>query len=278
MSDRQYSEALQPLFQLSAESADPYELDAHNFLEMGITTEHIPELTELILDEKYYLSEDLGYPQFFAYQALGQLKTESAIDALVAGTRRWGDSDWFEWFTEAMPKIFSQIGCSTIPSVVKLLQDATASVENRTRALTYLEEIGINNLECRDQCIAVLTEELWKFNSNDPTLNGFMVAGLVSDLKAVDAAPAIEAAYAADRVDESIVGDWYDAQVYLGLISAADVPKRERSWSRHSISLQLSGSESDGFMPSADKKFDPQKAKAKKKQQKQARKQNRRKK
>ena len=48
---------------------------------MGITTEHIPELTKLILDEKYYISEDedLGYPQLFAYQALGQLKTEAAM-------------------------------------------------------------------------------------------------------------------------------------------------------------------------------------------------------
>lgn len=69
MSDHQYSEALQPLFQLSLESADPYELDVHDFLALGITAEHIPELTELILDEKYYLSEDedLGYPQLFAY-------------------------------------------------------------------------------------------------------------------------------------------------------------------------------------------------------------------
>jgi hypothetical protein len=247
---------------------------------MGITTEHIPELTKLILDEKYYLSEDedAGYPQLFAYQALGQLKTESAIDALVEGTRRWGDSDWFEWFTEAMPDIFGQIGCSAISSTVKLLQDATASVENRTSAVTYLKSIGTDNLECRDRCIAVLTEELWKFNTNDPTLSGFMVASLATDLKAVDSAAAIEAAYQADRVDESIVGDWYDAQVYLGLMSAADVPKRERSWYRQRVSLKSSGFESDRLTPSSGKEFNPQKAKTRRNQQKQARQKNRRKK
>ncbi len=279
MSDRQYSEALQPLFQLSLESADPYELDAHEFLALGITAEHIPELTKLILDEKYYLSEDedLGYPQLFAYQALGQLKTESAIDALIEGTRIWGDSDWFEWFTEAMPDIFGRIGCSAVPSVAKLLQDATVSVKNRTHASTYLQEIGTNNSECCDRCVAVLTEELWKFNSNDPTLNGFIVAALVADLKAVDAAAAIEAAYEADRVDESIVGDWYDAQVYLGLMSAADVPPRERGYWYRPAPLPV-GFESAGFMPSSGKEFDSQKAKAKKNQQKQARKKNRRKK
>lgn len=195
----------------------------------------------------------------------------------MEGTRCWGDSDWFEWFTEAMPDIFGRIGCSSISSVVKLLQDPTASVENRTCASTYLKKIGTNNLECRDRCVAVLTEELWKFNSNDPTLNGFIVAALVADLKAVDAAAAIEAAYEADQVDESIVGDWYDAQVYLGLMSAADVPPREKGYWYRPAPLPV-GFESAGFMSSSAKEFDPQKAKAKKKQQKQARKKNRRKK
>jgi hypothetical protein len=292
MSDRQYSEALQPLFQLSADSVDPYELDAHNFLEMGITAEHIPELTELILDEKYYLSEDedLGYPQLFAYQALGQLKTESAIDALVEGTRRWSDTDWFEWFTEAMPDIFGLIGCSAISSIVKLLQDTTAHVHTRTSAVDYIEKIGVAHPECRVLCVAALTEQLQKFNENDPTLNGFLITVLVIDLKTLAAADLIEAAFQADRVDKKIVGDWDDVQVYLGLKSIKDLPpaRRRQFWGLPEYEQQFSGfsrppertiSEFLGeFVPQAGKEFDPHKAKTKRKQQKQARQKNRRKK
>lgn len=292
MSNQSYSEALQPIFQLSADSSDPYELDAHDFLAMGITTEHISELTKLILDEEYYLSEDedLGYPQLFAYQALGQLKTASAIDALVEGTQRWSDSDWFEWFTEAMPDIFGGIGGSAISPVAKLLQNSTAPLYSRTSAINYLEKIGVAHPECRDRCVAALTEQLQKFHENDPTLNGFLVTTLATDLKTLAAADIIETAFQADRVDETIIGDWNDVQVHLGLKSIKDLPPRKRRqfWGLPEYEQQFLGFSRppkrtiseflEEFAPQAVKEFDSQKAKTKRKQQKQARQKNRRKK
>ena len=46
--------------------------------------------------------------------------------------------------------------------------------------------------------------------------NGFLIRYLIK-LQAVEAAPLMERAFAADRADLSIVGDWEDAQVDLGL-------------------------------------------------------------
>ena len=52
---------------------------------------------------------------------------------------------------------------------------------------------------------------------NDEMLNGELVTAL-AELGAVEAAPLVEQAYKADRVDESVMGDWEDFQVEVGLL------------------------------------------------------------
>jgi hypothetical protein len=104
MSDRPYSEILQQLEILE----DPYEIEKHDLLALGITTAHIPDLIDTILDDRYYLDEDSqSLAHLFACVALGQLKTDAAIDGLLLGVKKWASSDWFEWFTETMPEIFA---------------------------------------------------------------------------------------------------------------------------------------------------------------------------
>jgi hypothetical protein len=60
------------------------------------------------------------------------------------------------------------------------------------------------------------------------TLNGFIVTALAAEFKAVESAAVIEEAYRADRVNEEILGDWDDAQVYLGLKSPSELPRKKR--------------------------------------------------
>jgi hypothetical protein len=62
-------------------------------------------------------------------------------------------------------------------------------------------------------------------------LNGLIVNALV-DLNAVEAASVMEAAYGANRVDISIVGDWEDAQIALGLLTSVSRPSRTTSGCR----------------------------------------------
>jgi hypothetical protein len=211
------------LHQFSQIEADPYEVEKHDLLPLGITTEMIPDLIDTILDEKYYSDDDSieGYPHLFAYIALGQLKTLTAIDGLILGVKKWSHTDWFEWFCEAMPDIFGSIGSIAISPLTALLEDKSLTFDARTSASHYLHSISVTNPEERDLCIAAVVKELSQFEDNDLEFNGYIVMNLVADFKAVEAAPTIEAAYAAGRVDNQFVGDWEDAQVLLGLI-----PKR----------------------------------------------------
>jgi hypothetical protein len=55
-------------------------------------------------------------------------------------------------------------------------------------------------------------------------MNGFLVSYLLN-LQAREAAPLIERAFAADSVDITIVGDWEDAQVELGLKARRETPR-----------------------------------------------------
>jgi hypothetical protein len=216
------------LHQFSQIEENPYEVAKHNLLPLGITTEMIPDLIETILDEKYYEDDDSieGYPHLFAYIALGQLKTIDAIDGLIAGVKKWAHTDWFEWFCEAMPDIFESIGPTAIPGLIQLLQNQNFSFDARTNVLSYLHSISVLNPEERDRCISAIVKVLEQFTDNDPELNGYIVMYLVADFKAVETAPIIEAAYAAERVDMAFIGDWEDVQVRFGLIPERISPQQ----------------------------------------------------
>jgi hypothetical protein len=99
------------------------------------------------------------------------------------------------------------------------------SAQRRAR----LEWISRRYAATRDQSLAALSAQLERFAENDPTLNGFLVSYLL-DLKAVEAAPLIERAFASDQIDLSVMGDWEDAQVGLGLKAKREQPRRKDKW------------------------------------------------
>jgi hypothetical protein len=68
----------------------------------------------------------------------------------------------------------------------------------------------------RDKCAAALSHQLEQFKKNTRNINGLLIS-LLLDLDAVEAAPVMEQAFAAGRVDESVAGDWADVQLALGL-------------------------------------------------------------
>jgi hypothetical protein len=55
------------------------------------------------------------------------------------------------------------------------------------------------------------------------------VTALAGDLQAVEAAPLIEQAFNAHKVDEAFMGDWDEVQVYLGLKTREEVPRKQFS-------------------------------------------------
>jgi hypothetical protein len=68
-----------------------------------------------------------------------------------------------------------------------------------------------------------LSQQLEKYTQQDANFNGMLVGCLV-DLNAVEAAPVMEQAFAANQVDLMLQGDWEEVQIQLGLLTKRITP------------------------------------------------------
>ena len=72
-----------------------------------------------------------------------------------------------------------------------------------------------------------MSAQLEKFAAQSGTLNAFLISPLL-DLKAREALPVIARAYAGGHVDESVVGDYEDVEIELGLKTPRQHPLKPR--------------------------------------------------
>ncbi len=188
--------------------------------------EHIPELIRMATDEALHTarsdSQEVWAP-IHAWRALGQLRAESAVEPLVSLMHRIDDDD-DEWAQEDFPHVFGMIGPAAIPALGAYLADSSRGLWARVTAALSLATIGQQHPDSRAKCVAALMQQLEHFEDNDRTLNAEVIAALL-DLKAVEAAPIMERAFAARRVELAVAGDWEDVQIELGLGQTRATPK-----------------------------------------------------
>jgi hypothetical protein len=195
-----------------------------NYLDLGLTSEHVPELIEMATDKELNWADPESleiWAPVHAWRALGQLRAVSAIEPLLDLFHELDDIDWAY---DELPRVYGMIGPEAIPALARYLDDASHGLWPRVTAAFSLERIAAGDLSARDECVTLLSRQLERFAENDPLLNGFLITYLL-DLRAVEAAPLMERAFAADRVDISIQGDWEDVQVELGLKAARKTPR-----------------------------------------------------
>jgi HEAT repeat protein len=256
--------------------------DWPNYLELGLTAEHVPELIRMIADEDLHFADSGGlevWAPVHAWRALGQLRTEAAIQPLIELLVFFDNEiEGDEYVVEELPKVFGLIGRAAIPALAAYLQNDEYLTQSRTTAANSLRRVAEQDAAVRDEVVALLSRQLAEFDGQDEGFNGFLVSDLV-DLRATEALPVIEQAFAADAVDELIRGDWEDVQIEFGL-------KAERETPRPNYFLESFSPEPEELLPMiADEikhlslldRKDAKKAKAKRKQAKKMRKKNRKK-
>ena len=246
-----------------------------NYRELGMGTEHVPDLIQMATDEE--LNEAAAespevWAPVHAWRALGQLRAVEAVEPLLELFDRLEEDDWVD---EELPEVFGLIGPAALPALAAYMADLSHTDSSRISAITSIEEIGTRWPDARGECITILEERLERFEENEPDVNGFLVLALV-ELGAKEAAPLIERAFAEGYVDPMVMGDWEDVQVELGLKSAEEVAQKrarkrgERLWPSSSAEVT--------FTPVSSKVAHKEKAtqkKAKSKMAKQSRKKNR---
>jgi hypothetical protein len=196
-----------------------------DYLALGLSSEHVPDLIRMAQDEELHQagmdSAEVWAP-IHAWRALAKLQAEAAVEPLTELFARIDAYD-DDWVGEDLPAAFGVFGPVAIPALQAYLADPSHGLWARVAAARSLAEIGQRYPEARSECIAPLAAQLAHFAEQDRGLNAILVDFLI-DLRAVEAAPIIEQAYAADRVDLMVLGDWEDAQVYLGLLDERMTP------------------------------------------------------
>jgi hypothetical protein len=196
-----------------------------NYLELGFTAEDVPELLRLSLavdelwDEEAETENVEGYAPYHAWRVLGQLRAEAAIEPLLTLFKNWGEN---EWVMEELPQVYSLLGTAALPALADFIADHSNAEWPRVNASSSIETIGQGSPEARALAVDILSKQLETFHATEYELNGFLIGDLVK-LKAKEAAPLIERAFAAEAVDESIVGDWEDVREALDLLSPEEL-------------------------------------------------------
>lgn len=219
--------------------------DWANHLASGIGPEHIPDLIRMAKDEslRYKYFDEEAYPDFnedehpeywaplHAVHTLGSLHAASASEQLLPLFDEAMKND-DEWMAEDLPDMYSMFGPEAIPALATYIAEQNHDTDARGYAIETLQRIAAKHPDpdIRAKVVAILTQQLEHFEENGEEVNGSLIIGLVK-LQAVDAAPLIERAFAADKVDTLFMGDWDEVQIQLGLQTTQQLDdKRRKEW------------------------------------------------
>ncbi len=214
------------------------ELKNHEFTRdypaLGLTAEHVPELIRMATDAELHegpVKSAIVWAPVHAWRTLAALKAEAAVVPLLGLLNRIAQDD-DDWVTAEVPMVLGELGRAALGPVTNFLGDPTRDEWARVAAADTLAELGQRHPGLQADCVARLVTQLERFASQSETLNAFLISSLL-DLKAVAALPVMERAFAAGRVDESVNGDFEDAEIALGLKSErlhAPKPNRLTNW------------------------------------------------
>jgi hypothetical protein len=197
--------------------------------QFGLTLDHLPDLLRLAAswqeDVPDETPDSVVYAPVHAWRAIGQLRSEAAIAPLFDQLTKFANNPLDEWILEELPEVLGLIGPAVIPPLTAYLADPSPPAWAKVTAARTFVPLVQQHPEQRSSAIEALTTALAAFAQNDPEMNGFLISYLL-DLAAVEAAPTIEQAFAAQAVDPTIAGDWDDVQVSLGLKSPDELPLR----------------------------------------------------
>jgi hypothetical protein len=201
---------------------------------LGLGSEHVPALVSIVRaawTEEFAFDENeednpQPYVPIHAWRALAQMRAVEALEPLIHAiciAQRYDD----DWFANDFPHLAAMMGPPAVAPLQRFAGDARHELWPRASALEALGRIGQSHPETRAGIVSFLVERLGLHRQNDPTLNAFIIVPLL-DLRAVDAADAMQRAFEDRCVDTEVIGDWDNVRKALGLAPAERAVRRQR--------------------------------------------------
>lgn len=220
---------LPPVKQLLELGEPPYG-QRRDYLALGLSQADVPALVRMATDELLHdgpPKSPVVYAPVHAWRALVQLRATEAVVPLVGLFRRTDDA-MDDWVSENLPKDLAEFGAVALEPLTAHLADATHGDWSRVAAARAMGLVAKHEPESRTDCIARLSAQLERFAEQSETLNAYLISPLW-ELKAVEALPVMERAFASGRVDESVNGDIEDVQIEFGLKTQREHPRKPNS-------------------------------------------------
>ena len=205
---------------------EPRRNESRDYAALGLFADAVPELIRMATDEALNdgpQKSKLVWAPVHAWRALGQLRAPEAIAPLLTLFQRADDSD--DWVMSDLPEALALIGAPAIEPIASFLADSTRGEWARVTAADALGHIGQAHPDLHADCVARLAKQLEKIADQPETVNTFVISALW-DLRAVEAMPVIERAFASGRVDESVNGDLEDVQIHFKLKTKREHPRK----------------------------------------------------
>jgi hypothetical protein len=261
------------------ETEDPW-LD---YVSMGLSRADVPELIRLMKDNDLLADltedppDDVDLPEWYAnihaWRALGQLKAEEAIPAILDIFYQIDEED-NDWLDGDVKEIFGQIGPAAIQPLGAYLLERKHGIYARGCTSDALARIAQIYPETRAECVDFIVRALENYEKQDESFNAFLIWDL-TELKAVEHIDLIEKAFAGDYVDEMVAGDCEDIKIELGLLGERITPAR-----KYDFFKRVFRDDDTPLLPVTivpKKQVSVKKEKNKRKQEKKSRKKNRKK-
>lgn len=196
-----------------------------DYVELGISHEHVPELIRMASDPELNQadSESLEvWAPLHAWRALGQLRAGSAVEPLTRLLAAAAAED--DWLHSDLPQALGMIGGPALGPSRELLASVDLDEGQRLAAMSVISAVAQQRPELRDEAVGVLATQLALWPDQEPGMNALLISDL-AELRVVEAAPIMEAAFRAGRVAEFWCGDWEDVQVQMGLLAERITPR-----------------------------------------------------
>lgn len=269
--NQEYSEVVELCFT----GGEPDWEEWDDYPSLGFTRAHVPELIH-ILDTTTQIWEQADeedpseWAPIHAWRALAQLGAVEALPAMLRLHETEGESDWVG---EEIPIAVSRFGPPVLEELRAYLCDPKNETWTRVGVARAIQLISEGFPESRADCIDALRAGLELFEQNDETVNGFIISYL-AEINAPETAPLVELAFQSGRVDLSIMGDYEEFQIAVGLLKERLTPPPKYGWFMPEIREAFVGYEEQ---MKKRQRQDEKKEKQKRKQAKKARKRHKKK-
>ncbi len=244
-----------PVKQLPA-LGEPRRGEKRDYTALGISVGDVPALINMATDEALNggpQDSPVVYAPVHAWRALAQLRAGEAIAPLLALFRR-ADDDMDDWINGDLPESLAQFGAVVLDPLTAHLGDPANGEWSRVAAAKTIGLVGEKYPDLRMDCITRLAAQLERFAEQSETLNAFLISPLW-DLRAVEAMPVMERAFAAGRVDESVMGDLEDVQIEFGLKTEREHPRKPNKLSIWGDQLRAQWKANEIPLPNAEGDF-----------------------